>query len=102
MGNKRMMIVYSHRENTEQPGIKVVLSEDQGYSWDVEHPLIVWDAYGKEALGVPRTDTYPSSHDVIAYGAPRIIRLDEHHALASFWCTQGADTHCRFSKIRIY
>ena len=54
-----------------------------------------------EALGVARSDTYPSSHDAIAYGAPRIVRLDDQHALAVFWCTQGADTHVRWSKVRV-
>jgi len=101
MGNGRVVMIYSHREQTDQPGLKVVLSEDGGDSFDSENPLVVWDAYGKEALGVPRTDTYPSSHDAIAYGAPRIARLDDRHALAVFWCTQGADTHIRWSKIRI-
>jgi hypothetical protein len=101
MGNGRMLMIYSHREQTEQPGLKVVLSEDAGDSFDNEDPLIVWDAYGKEALGVARSDTYPSSHDAIAYGAPRIVRLDDQHALAVFWCTQGADTHIRWSKVRV-
>ena len=65
------------------------------------YPSLLWDAYGRESLRVARTATYPSSHDAIAYGAPKIIRLDGDHAMASFWCTQGADTHCRWCKIRI-
>ena len=36
----------------------------------------------------------------IAYGAPRIIPLDSDQAMASFWCTQGADTHCRWCRVR--
>ena len=101
MGEGRVVMIYSHREQTDQPGLKVVLSEDAGESFDNREPLIVWDAYGKEALGVPRTDTYPSSHDAIAYGAPRIVRLDDQHALAVFWCTQGADTHIRWCIMRV-
>jgi len=101
MGGGRVLIIYSHRENTEQPGIKVVLSTDYGDTFDVSDPLVVWDAYGKESLGVSRTNTYPSSHDAIAYGAPRIVRLNEQHALAVFWCTQGADTHCRWCRIQL-
>ena len=101
MGENRLLIVYSHRDDPEQPGIKVVLSEDGGQTWSLDRPLVVWDAYGKEALGVPRTDTYPSSHDAIAYGAPRMVKLDSHRAMVCFWCTQGADTHARFSEIRI-
>ena len=101
VGDRKMLVIYSHRENTEHPGIKVVLSEDWGKSYDLEEPLVVWDAYGKEALGVARSATYPSSHDAIAYGAPKITRLDERQAMASFWCTQGADSHCRWAKIRV-
>ena len=70
MGDGRILMIYSHRERTDQPGLKVVLSEDGGDSFNNENPLVVWDAYGKEALGVARSDTYPSSHDAIAYGAP--------------------------------
>jgi hypothetical protein len=99
MGGGRMLSIFSHRENTEQPGIKIVLSRDSGQTWELDRPLVVWDAYGKESLGVARTSTYPSSHDAIAYGAPKIIQLDRDHAIASFWCTQGADTHCRWCNI---
>lgn len=96
-----LALIYSHREQTEQPGIKVTLSNDGGKTWDLDNQIIVWDAYGKEALGAPRTDTYPSSHDVIAYGAPQIVRLAEDELLASFWCTQGPDTHCRWCRIKV-
>ncbi len=101
MGHNRMLIVYSHREDTDHPGIKVARSNDAGESFDVSKPLVIWDAYGKEALGVARTSTYPSSHDAIAYGAPRIIRLDANHAMVTYWCTQGADSHCRCCTIRL-
>ncbi|MCX6624603.1 MAG: cytochrome P450, partial [Acidobacteria bacterium] len=101
LGGGRMLIIYSHRENTDQPGLKVVLSEDGGTTWQLDQPLVVWDAYGKEALGVARSATYPSSHDAIAYGAPKIVRLDDTAALASFWCTQGGDIHCRWCRIRL-
>lgn len=97
----RILLIYSHREKTDQPGIKVVMSENAGDSFDASYPLVVWDAYGKEALGVPKTDKYPGAHDAIAYGAPRILRLSDRDALAIFWCTQGADTHCRWSHVRV-
>jgi len=101
MGNGLLLIVYSHRDDPQQPGIKVVLSEDGGQSWSTDAPLVIWDAYGKEALGVARTDTYPSSHDIIAYGAPRILKLEDRRAIACFWCTQAGDTHCRYCEIEI-
>ncbi len=97
----RILLIYSHRDDTDQPGIKVVMSDDAGDCFDAREPLVVWDAYGKEALGVPRTDKYPGKHDAIAYGAPRILRLREREALAIFWCTQSADTHCRWTRVQV-
>ncbi len=100
-GDGVMAAIYSHREETEQPGIKVVLSQDGGETWHVDDPLVVWDAYGKEELGVARTDSYPSNHDVIAYGAPLLTRLVDHDLMATLWCTQGADTHIRCYRLRL-
>jgi len=97
----RIAFIYSQREKTDQPGIKVVMSKDGGQTWDLDNQVVVWDAYGQEALGVPRTDTYPTSHDVVAYGAPHLVRLSEDELMASFWCTQSADTHARFCRLRI-
>ncbi len=101
IGDGVMAVIYSHRENTDQPGIKLVLSQDCGRTWDIDNPLVVWDAYGKEAVGVARTDSYPASHDVIAYGAPLLTRLSDNEVMASLWCTQAADTHIRNYRLRV-
>ena len=101
LGGGRLLLIYSHREETDQPGIKVVFSDDDGRTWSIDKPLTVWDAYGREALGVARSATYPSSHDAIAYGAPRIVALDDRSAIACWWCTLGADTHCRWARITV-
>ena len=94
----RRAVAYSHRDNTDQPGIKLIVSDD-GQHWDTSAPLVLWDAYGKEALGVPRTDSYPGAHDAIAYGAPQLIAIGDNELLASFWCTQSSDTHARYVRI---
>ncbi len=101
MGGGLLLLAYSHREDTDQPGIKVAVSEDHGRTWSTDPEFVVWDAYGKEALGVVKTDKYPSAHDAIAYGAPKIMRLDDVTALATFWCTQGADTHVRWQRLGV-
>jgi len=98
--DQRLAIIYSERDSPA-PGIKVVLSEDAGRTWDIGNAAVVWDAYGEEALGVPMTDTYPCSHDAIAYGAPHLGRLNNHELIATFWCTQSADTHVRFARLKI-
>ena len=76
------------------------MSEDGRY-WDTSAPLVLWDAYGKEALGVPRTDRYPGAHDAIAYGAPQLATIGDSELLASFWCTQSSDTHARYVRIEL-
>lgn len=101
MGGKRLLVAYSHREGTDTPGIKVAVSADCGRTWDTDNAILVWDAYGKEALGVPKTDKYPSAHDAIAYGAPKVTRLSESEAIITFWATQGADTHCRWHRVAL-
>ena len=101
MEDGRCILVYSHRENTDQPGIKLIVSDDEGKTWDSDDPFVAWDAYGKESLGVPRSSNYPSSHDAIAYGAPHVAHIDDDMALVSFWCTQSGDTNCRFCLLRI-
>lgn len=98
--DRRMAIIYSQRDS-KQAGIKVVLSKDRGRTWDIAHAVVVWDAYGKEALGVPMTDKYPSSHDAIAYGAPHLCKINDRELIASFWCTQSADTHVRFARLAL-
>jgi len=100
LGNALMFLVYSWRES-DQPGIYGVLSEDEGYSWDVDNQVQIWDAYGKASLGVARTDTYPSSHDNIAFGAPHAIRLHNGDIMASFWCFQSNQTVCRWCRLRV-
>ena len=100
LSDGRRALAYSHRDNTEQPGIKLIVSDD-GVTWDHASPLILWDAYGKEALGVSRTDMYPGSHDAIAYGAPQLAVVDDGDLLASFWCTQSSDTHARWVRVSV-
>lgn len=101
LGGGRILLAYSHRDNTDAPGIKVALSTDNGLTFDTDNTLLAWDAYGKEALGVAKTDKYPNAHDAIAYGAPKIMRLSDDEALVVFWATQGADTHARWNKVKI-
>lgn len=100
LDERRTALIYSHRVGS-QPGIKVALSCDGGRTWDLDGHVVVWDAYGIESLGVPPTDKYPGSHDAIAYGAPHLARVDDNTLIASFWCTQSADTHVRFARIQV-
>jgi hypothetical protein len=100
LGGGRFALAYTRRGG-DAPGIYVALSGDRGRTWDIEGQAQVWDAYGRESLGAPRTATYPSSHDNIAFGAPNLIQLDDRQLLAGFWAVVAGQTVCRWSKIRL-
>jgi hypothetical protein len=82
-----------------RPGIYVVLSEDEGETWDIEHQVNVWDAVGQEFLGVVHKPSYPASHDNIAFGKPNTTRLPDGEIISSWWCTQACVTHARFARL---
>lgn len=100
LGAGRLAIAYTRRGG-DAPGIYVALSADEGLTWDLDLQIHVWDAYGRESLGVPRTSTYPSSHDNIAFGAPNLIRAGKDELLASYWAVVAGQTVSRWSKLRI-
>ena len=100
LGGGRMLEFYCRREGTE-PGFFAVLSSDEGRTWDLENQVCVWDATGRDKLGVEAPDTYPRSHDTIAFGAPRAVRLDDGDVLTTYWCTEMSVTHVRCTRLRV-
>ncbi|MDJ0754197.1 MAG: exo-alpha-sialidase [Ardenticatenaceae bacterium] len=100
LGDGRLAAVYTSREAV-QPGFRVCLSEDGGLSWDLDNQLVVWDATGRERLGVEAPEAYPRSHDTIAYGAPTATLLPGHKILVSFWCTEMSITHVRCALLQV-
>ena len=83
------------------PGIYVVLSEDEGRTWDTENQVTVWDAVGQEYLGVTHRPSYPASHDNIAFGKSNTARLPNGEIICSWWCTQACVTHARFARLSV-
>jgi sialidase-1 len=101
LGSGVMAAAYTDREGMN-PGINVVLSRDEGKTWDVENQVQVWgDAVGQEYLGVERTPEYPKSHDNIAFGKPNLARMADGTLIASWWCTQASVTHSRFARLKV-
>ena len=100
LGDGVMAAAYTDREGMN-PGIDVVLSQDEGRTWDVESQVQVWDAVGQEYLGTDRVPEYPKSHDNIAFGKPNLARTADGTLIASWWCTQAAVTHSRFARLRV-
>ena len=100
LGSGTLAAAYTTREGMA-PGVFVVLSFDEGKSWDVANQVMVWDAVGQEFLGVVHRPDYPASHDNIAFGKPNLVRLPDGALICSWWCTQACVTHVRYAKLRI-
>ena len=100
LGEGWMLEFYSSRDGA-QPGFFAGLSSDEGRTWDLENHVCVWDATGRDKLGVEVSDTYPRSHDTIAFGAPRAIRLTDGDVLVTYWCTEMSVTHVRCARLRV-
>jgi hypothetical protein len=100
LGDGRFVGFFTVRESA-QPGFRAVLSEDWGKTWDLDNQIVVWDASGRDRLGVSAPDSYPRSHDTIAFGAPTASRLLDGDVLVSFWCTEMSITHVRYARLRV-
>ena len=100
LGQGLLIATYSLRER-DRPGVYVILSEDEGKTWDIENQVNVWDAVGQEFLGVVHRPTYPASHDNIAFGKPNTARLPSGEIICSWWCTQACVTHARFARLAV-
>ncbi len=99
-GGGRLCVVYTLREGA-QPGIMAALSEDGGHTWDLNGQLRLWDATGRDRLGVVALESYPRSHDTIAFGAPAALRLADGVVYATWWCMEAAIVHTRWAQINV-
>lgn len=100
LGGGYLALIMSERES-EHPGIYMALSDDESRTFDTDRWVQVWDAYGQDSLGVPRTDTYPAAHDTIAFGAPDAIRLSDGDIMASFWAGHRGQMVVRWCRVRV-
>jgi hypothetical protein len=96
----RLALIYTLRDS-EQPGFMVVLSDDDGATWDLEHQVRVWDSTGWTHIGINQADKYPNSHDTIAFGAPTLHTTPDGQLYATWWCTYASVTHIRWARLRV-
>lgn len=96
----RMLAIYTVRETTP-PGFYMTFSEDGGRTWDLSKQLHAWDATGRDKIGVHAPDSYPRSHDTIAYGAPTATVLSNGDVFCTFWCTEMSVTQIRHARVRL-
>jgi hypothetical protein len=95
-----MIAIYTVRK-TKPPGFYVTSSEDGGRTWNLDEQLLVWDATGRDKIGVHAPQSYPRSHDTIAYGAPTATVLENGDVFCSFWCTELSVTQIRYARVRL-
>jgi hypothetical protein len=100
LGEGRLFVAYTVREG-HPPGIWGAVSADGGQTWDERNAVVLWDATGRETVGVATGNTYPASHNVIAFGRPQATQLSGGDVLVCFWCTRGDVTHNRWCRIRV-
>jgi hypothetical protein len=100
LGDGRLCAVYTWRE-AGRPGIMAALSTDGGRTWDLDGQVRLWDATGRDRLGVVALDIYPRSHDTIAFGAPAALRLRDGDVYAAWWCMQAGLVHARWARLRV-
>lgn len=100
LGDGLMVAIYTSRTGL-QPGFRVALSTDNGLTWDLDNQLLLWDATGRDRLGIHAPESYPRSHDTIAFGAPTALRLLDGDIFVSFWCNEMSITHIRCARLRV-
>lgn len=100
LGEGRYAAIYTRREGA-QPAIMAALSVDGGQGWDLDNQLLLWDATGRDRLGVVSLESYPRSHDTIAFGAPAAVRLADGAIYATWWCMEAALVHVRWARIEV-
>ena len=100
LGDGRMVAGYTYRDGAK-PGIRAALSLDGGKTWDLDRQVQLWDATGRETIGVVAVDQYPQSHDVIAFGKPMATATGDGEVLVSFWCTEFCVTQAQWARLRL-
>jgi len=100
LGEGRMLTAYAIRQG-QPPGIRAVASLDGGKTWDLDHEIVLWDATGRETIGVASRNAYPVSHDVIGFGRPQATPMACGDVLVSYWCTESCVTQARWHRLRL-
>ena len=100
LGNGRMAAIYTVRDPAG-PGFYVTMSEDGGKIWNLAEQIQIWDSAGRDKIGVEAPESYPRSHDTIAYGAPSSTLLHNGDIMLSFWCTEMSVTQIRCARLRL-
>jgi hypothetical protein len=102
LGGDRLVAVYSHRG--DPPGIRAVLSEDFGRTWDRASEVTVWSsaAGGEPGTDRPRSqDEYWNDMGAWQFGHPRGARLPDGEVLVVFYGGSGVTRSARWARLRV-
>ncbi|MCE5249444.1 glycoside hydrolase [bacterium] len=100
IGGGCLCMLYSLRA-AEQPGIMVILSENEGKTWYCSTQVMIWDARGQSHVGTAARDRCLADMATYAFGKPQAILTSDDDILAGFWCTVACVTHIRWCRLRI-
>ncbi len=102
LGGDRLLAVYSHRH--EPPGIRAVLSEDFGRTWDRAGELVVWASEAGDEPGSGRSraqDEYWNDMGAWQFGHPRGVILPSGEVLVVFYGGSGVTRSARWARVRV-
>ena len=100
LGGDRLVALYTHRQ--DPPGIRAVLSEDFGKTWDRSTELVVWSsAEGDEpGAGRPRAQgEYWNDMGAWQFGHPRGARLADGSVVVVFYGGSALARSARWARI---
>ncbi len=102
LGGDRLIAVYSHRQ--EPPGIRAVVSEDFGRTWDRTGELVVWasEAGDEPGSGGPRAqEQYWNDMGAWQFGHPRGVVLPSGEVLVVFYGGTGVTRSARWARLAV-
>ena len=90
-------------------GIRLWSSPDNGVTWDVEHPLQMWDVARQRVVGEPvpaqlsqkGNDQVWDELRLFSFGTPDLVLLDAQTALLMYYATLDDIIHVRACAFRI-
>jgi hypothetical protein len=102
LGGDRLLAVYSHRG--DPPGIRAILSEDFGRTWDHATDIEVYasDAGSEPGSGRPRVQRdYWNDMGAWQFGHPRGTRLPDGEVLVVFYGGHGSTRSGRWARLAL-
>lgn len=94
-GNGHMLAIHQDRFS-EKPGLKALLSYDNGMNWDKTTETTLYGAENK-----PDGTNPFAQFDQFQFGYSSLLKMGDNSCLASFWHTNGVTTSISVMKITI-